>query len=129
MKPCRIAVSVIFCIATTYALQDDLNRLLGDIVKQDTASGKAVVAVLPFVSSSEQIDAGLGRSIAEYAVAFLFNQQKYTIVERMDFARVAQELALSQTDMVDQDKLLQMGKMLSANRIVPEPLATHWVGA
>ncbi|MCU0609975.1 MAG: penicillin-binding protein activator LpoB [Chitinispirillaceae bacterium] len=103
---------------TAFALEDDLNKLLSDLVKQDTTSGMHTLAVLPFACTLKDDPSDAGRTLAEYAVAFLANQNRYTLVDRMQFQKIAGELALSQSGMIDDQKAIEAGKLLSAQLIV-----------
>lgn len=123
MKLYHIPFLLLFCnITMVSALETDLAILMNNLVKQDTASlsatAKPVLAVMPFGCGLKNEPAEAGRAVAEYTIAFFMNQPQYTIVERMEFAKIAGELALSQSGVVDEKKALEAGKMLSAGIII-----------
>jgi hypothetical protein len=111
---------LLLCIfsAMPYALENDLNSLFSDLLGRHEVSGKPTLAVIPFVTLAENVPAEAGRAISEYAVSFIAGQGKYRLVERSEFAKILDELELSNTGMIEEGQILSMGKMLSAEILV-----------
>ncbi|MCU0608276.1 MAG: CsgG/HfaB family protein [Chitinispirillaceae bacterium] len=91
-------------------IEEKIQSLFQQISASDTASSVHAIAVLPFNSSVPDE----GTMVAEKAVVFFSSQPKYKVIERAEFLRVAQELALSQSGMIEEQKAIEAGKMLAA---------------
>ncbi len=79
---------------------------------------KARIAVVPFSSEVEGTSSSCGLSVAEYMVVFLQKRGCTSLVERAEFKKVAQEIGLSQTGLVEEKSVLNVGKILSAEYIL-----------
>jgi TolB-like protein len=99
-------------------LTNDLDRLLNTLLSSHARQSNPTVAVIPFSCTAADCDSLTGRTIAEYAVSFIATQGSYRVVERMDFQKVASELALFQTGVLSDELTLEAGKMLGAQIIV-----------
>jgi TolB-like protein len=79
--------------------------------------GEARVAVIPFTcAAGQKPDQGL--AVAEYVITLISKDKRLKLVDRTEFQKVVAELALSESDMVDPGKVLQVGKLLSANYLL-----------
>jgi TolB-like protein len=77
----------------------------------------ATVAVLPFESQSSQ-GGKPGNAVAEYLVSLLSGRPGVMLVDRMDFAKAMQELALSQSGAIDESRALQLGRTVAATYLL-----------
>jgi TolB-like protein len=73
--------------------------------------------VLPFDSQDGKPN-DASRAASEYAVTYLTRKTSYRVVERGQFQKVAGEIALSQTGLLSEERLLETGRMLSATHLV-----------
>jgi len=101
----------------SFAIQKELGDLFSEIINKDSFTGKKTMAVIPF-ESGEGIEKDAGLTVAEYAVVSFGNSGRYNVVERSQFVKVLNELELAQSDLVDESKQIEMGKMLTADRIL-----------
>ncbi len=100
-----------------FAFQEKLEEMLTSLMEPLGSEAGKVIAVIPFETGHKvKDDAGL--SVAEYSVVFFKNYQKHTVVERTQFAKVLEEMELAQSDLVEESKQIELGKMLSANWIL-----------
>ena len=105
--PIFVALTAAFAFATP---RQDLDGLADKMVNALPA-GKPALAVMP-------IDGDAENAIAEYLVAFLASTGRVTLVERAQFQKALNELAMTQTGMMDDTKAVQVGKELSAKYLV-----------
>lgn len=77
----------------------------------------ATIAVLPFGDRTGRGEQGLGSYVAEKIIQCLHGKG-FTIVERDRLAAAAQEIALSQTGIIDEAGTLRAGQMLAAQSIL-----------
>jgi TolB-like protein len=113
--------SILLFFASTIPAADitnDLDRLFNSLAANHSRGAQMVVAVLPFSCAVADCEQQAGRTIAEYAVSFFSNQGTYRLVERMEFQKVAEEIALSQTGILSKERTLEAGRMLGATIIV-----------
>jgi TolB-like protein len=101
-----------------FALENELNQLFGELAEKTLQIQNKTLAVIPFNVSASGTSQEAGRMVAEYAVSFYSSQNRFQLIERMAFKKVADELALSQTGMIQEDKALEAGKMLSADYLL-----------
>ena len=80
-------------------------------------SSPIVLAVLPF-TVSEGVDSSAGKLFSEYTLYRLSGVPGLSIVERENFEEMMKEIAVSQTGVVPDDKVLQAGEMLAAQYLV-----------
>ena len=109
---------ILFPIKSAHGIQDKLDLLFEKLVTSDTATSTRTTAIIPFSVSLEEAYPDIGRMVAEYAVVFFSVRDKYRVVERMEFVKVMEEQKLSQSDMVDEEQALQIGKLLAADIII-----------
>ena len=109
---------ILFSIKSAHGIQDKLDMLFEKLVTSDTATSTRTTAIIPFSVSLEEAYPDIGRMVAEYAVVFFSVRDKYRVVERMEFVKVMEEQKLSQSDMVDEEQALQIGKLLAADVII-----------
>lgn len=112
--PFGLVFLLIASAASTADITPDLDRLFNSLLAGHSHAASPVVAVLPFSCTAVDCDSQAGNTIAEYAVSFIANQGTYRLVERMAFQKVAEELALSQSDMISEESMIETGKMLGA---------------
>ncbi|MFH0919081.1 MAG: CsgG/HfaB family protein [Fibrobacterota bacterium] len=109
---------ILLCALSACAQDTEFNQLFQDLVRSDTLSGKAVIAILPFKASGQGITEDAGRVVAEFGVAFLRSTGRYHVVERAELSKAVEELKLSQSGLMDESSGLKVGQMLSANRLL-----------
>jgi len=116
-QPALLIIALASVPVKSESIQNDLGRLLKEIVSTDSQARSEVLAVLP-CAVGQGVEAETGQLISEILVEQAKAQGKYTVVDRASFARVLEELEFSQTDLVDNEKQLEMGKLLVASRIL-----------
>ncbi len=80
-------------------------------------SSPMVLAVLPFTVSGE-LDSSAAVALSEYTVYRLSLVPGLSVVERSNFGKMMEEVALSQSGIVPEDKALEAGKVLAARYLV-----------
>ncbi|MBD3393257.1 MAG: hypothetical protein GF418_14135 [Chitinivibrionales bacterium] len=111
-----VFVAVLFagaCAAAEGAVESALSELAGRLLSQAGLSGKHTLAVMPFESRGSH-GPEVGRGIAEYLVAMMQGNPSVDLVDRIEFSKVMEELALSQSGAIDESKALEAGKALAA---------------
>ncbi|OGJ87114.1 MAG: hypothetical protein A2268_15515 [Candidatus Raymondbacteria bacterium RifOxyA12_full_50_37] len=108
------------CILSSFvfSLDQELTSLFNDLIKGDTVKGAKVVAVMPFKCAGKGVTEDNGRSVAEFGVVALQASGQYTLVERTELLKAVQEIQLAQTGLMSDSAGLQIGRMVSANRLV-----------
>ena len=87
------------------------------ILQVNKIGSRLAVAILPFEQKGES--SALGSLIYDGLVDAFVNRSRFNIVGReSDFEAVLRELKLSQTDLVDKTKALNLGRVVSAEGIV-----------
>lgn len=93
----------------------DLNAVFARLLpERDTT---ATVAVLPFTTHGA-LDPDVGVSASECAVVFLTTRTGYRVVERAQYGKVMQEIALSQSGALSDSFALEAGRQLAAQYLV-----------
>jgi hypothetical protein len=113
---CKL-IPLLFLFTFTHAVQKELGELFNDLLTKDDFKGQKIIAIMPF-KVGEGIPADAGRTVSEFAVVNLHSSGKYKIVERQEFGKMLAEQELAQSDLVDEDNQLKLGKMLVAERIL-----------
>ena len=85
---------------------------------------KARLAVLPFTGNMDKKDSSTGRAIAEYIIVCVQKDKRLKLVDRAEFQRIMMELNFSESDMVDPAKVLQAGKLMTANYLLTGTVTT-----
>jgi TolB-like protein len=120
-RVCGMVLATAACVASAQSTPRDIPSLLAGLCDRlfTSASLKpgATVAVMPFESRSEQ-GAKSAHAVSEYLVSLLCGRPGIALVDRMDFSKAMQELALSQSGVVDESTQLQVGRTLAANYLV-----------
>lgn len=98
------------------SMDDKLSILMDSLILKDTVTGSKTLAVLPFGGTSKDDQTGL--AISEFAVQHFHASGRYRIVERSEFQKVLDELEFAASDLVQQDKQIQLGNQLTADRIL-----------
>jgi len=82
-------------------------------------TAERVIAIVPFagIDSSAATQAE-GARLAEYVAAFMGQSRMIKIVERVQFVKVLSEIALAQSDLVDDTTAARAAKMVGADRLV-----------
>ncbi len=114
----KIVALILFLSSLLLAdnLSESLDRLTKELLSGVTLKENVKVAVLPLTDSSGEKNIGL--SIAEYLVVSLQKQSSLSLVDRVEFEKVINELTLSNSEMADTSFALQAGKMRVANYIL-----------
>lgn len=86
---------------------------------------KQGVAIFPFIEKSDKAkDYNLGSTFAEIiARSVVTSSQIFYLVERENFRQLLDELALSQTGLLDNSKLITGGNLAGANAIITGSIA------
>ncbi|MFC1585711.1 FlgO family outer membrane protein [Fibrobacterota bacterium] len=113
----RFTLLLALLITSSFAVQKELGQLFSDLAVKDVFKGRKVIAVMPF-KVGENIPADAGRTVSEFAVVNLAGSGRYQVVERQEFANMLAEQELAQSDLVDEDAQINLGKMLVADRLV-----------
>lgn len=100
------------------AIENDLNRLFSELAAKLPSQSSITMAVFPFSVAAPGTSPAAGAMVAEYAVAFFSTQPSFKVVERGQYRRVAEELALSQTGVIDEGRALEAGKLLAAEYLL-----------
>jgi len=98
---------------------DNLEGMMGTLfsnVSLDTANPKTV-AVLPF-PVAPGVAPQAGKMASEYAVVDISTRKGIKVVERAEFDKMMQELALSQSGIVPETRTLEAGKILEAQYLI-----------
>jgi len=74
------------------------------------------VAILPFSSSDSTKNHGF--DISEHLVSFMAQSGYVTFVDRANVAKIAEEIAFSQSDMVDVETAVEAGRLIGAEKII-----------
>jgi TolB-like protein len=77
------------------------------------AAGKTM-AVVPFTDNTGT-GSRHGESVAEYMVTAVQKSGVFRMVDRLQFQKAMEEIALSQSDVIDENSSLKIGKILSAS--------------
>ncbi|KMQ51950.1 hypothetical protein CHISP_1205 [Chitinispirillum alkaliphilum] len=98
---------------------DNAEKIISSLVNMLSPDPNApkVLAVLPF-TVSEGVDFSAGKSLSEYTVYHLSSVAGLSVVERERFVDMMKEIAVSQTGIVPEDKVLRAGEMLAAQYLV-----------
>lgn len=110
--------------ASGFALQaqqpwgNDIDGLAGRMDEAVTRSGKVQIAVLDFTDLDGKGNA-LGQQLADDLRYYLLQRQApYSILERRFLDRVIEEQRLSAQATVDEERAIQLGKLMSADAIL-----------
>ena len=98
-------------------IESALDRLAQDLLSQVTLDSRHTLAIMPFETKGS-IKQDVGRDIAEYLVAIAQNHPSFELVDRMQFSKVMEELALSQSGAIDESKAVEAGKALAAQYLL-----------
>jgi TolB-like protein/TM2 domain-containing membrane protein YozV len=96
---------------------DNLEKMMEALISGAALDTASTIAVLPF-TVAPGVEPKVGMMAAEYAVVNLSARRGIKVVERAGFAKMMQELTLSQSDIVQESKALAAGKVLAARYIV-----------
>jgi TolB-like protein len=99
---------------------DDTNIQVGDTVEQDTS--RKAVAILPFLDSEGQ-ETPQAKTVSEQLGTGLRNNG-ITLVERMRFNEVVNELALQTNFVFDPKQVKEIGRQLGATAVIFGTLTT-----
>ena len=113
-----LLISVLLVPSALFALDQELTSLFSDLVKNDTAKGAKIIAIMPFKAAGQGVTEDVGRSVAEFGVVALQASGQYTVVERDQMIKAVEEIQLSQTGLMNDSSGLTVGKMLSADRLL-----------
>jgi hypothetical protein len=100
------------------ALDQELTTLFSDLIKNDPAQGAKVIAIMPFKTAGQGVTKEAGRSVAEFGVVLFQGSGRYKVVERADLLKAVSEITLAQSGLMNDSAGLQVGKMLSADRLL-----------
>ena len=96
-----------------------LTMISFNIVDISAQTDKVIVAVSEFTAGSEQIDdETFGENIVEMLKTELSGYDDLIVVERTKIEAIYQELALSQTGILNDNKALEAGKLLGADFVI-----------
>ena len=84
------------------------------------------IAVAPFEGpDSSAASRQAGRDAAEYVSTFLAQCDQFEVVERAQLARLLEEFALGQSDVIDESTAVKSGKMAGATHVVVGRLSSE----
>lgn len=109
---CILLISVSLFAAN--GIDEQLSRHFSDLTGKVNPAQPMTIAVIPYENRT-QASPDPGRSIAEFAVAHLQQNKSFILVDRMQFNKTMEELALSQTGVIDEKNALSVGKALAAS--------------
>ena len=109
---CILLISVSLFAAN--GIDEQLSRHFSDLTGKVNPAQPMTIAVIPYENRT-QASPDPGRSIAEFAVAHLQQNKSFILVDRMQFNKAMEELALSQTGVIDEKNALSVGKALAAS--------------
>jgi hypothetical protein len=114
----RLTATVLLFSSTAFPLDKELTALFGDLIKGDTTRAVKVIAVMPFGASGKSVTEDAGRSVAEFGVVALQSSGRYRVVERAQMGKALEEIKLAQSGLMSDSAGIQVGKMLSADRLL-----------
>ncbi len=103
--------------ASAGELENDLSALTQRLIDDISGEESPRIAVLPLEGSSEMLRKA-GRGTAEYILALLVQDPRFTVVDRKHYTKALEELALSQSGVIDETEALEVGKFLSAQYLI-----------
>ncbi len=98
-------------------VEDKLNDLADKLTANLDVSEKRTLAILPFESKIGG-EENTGQGIAEYLVAVFQGNPSFELVDRIAFNKVLEEIDLSQTEEIDPEHAVQIGKALAAHSLL-----------
>jgi TolB-like protein len=112
-KKCLLVILLYISAIFAQSADQALNNLADKLVTSIDFTNKPTLAVVPFENKITS-DSKLGYGIAEYLVAVFQNNPSITLVDRLSFHKTMEELALSQTGVIDETKTVEIGKTAAA---------------
>ncbi len=104
---------------TKRILRDQMSQIAEQEPLETAETSPRIVAVFPFTyHGTEDRYAPLARGLAELVSVDLANVSSIRVVERVRLQALLDELALSQTQYMDETNAPRIGKMLGAGRLV-----------
>lgn len=106
------------------AIDQDLSFLFKELSQKVTPTKGAVLAVLPFEMQAQDLAKNSGVVVAEFGIGYFQKEGKFTVVDRANFKALVNEQELANSDLVEQEKAIQMGKLLTAQYLVTGVIST-----
>lgn len=97
-----VLILLLLFITSTAVAQDD---------------GRETVAILDFATSGE-IDEAEMRVFVDFMTSHIFGTGRYRVVDRMQRDTLMSEIEFSVSDLSDEEKRLQLGRQLSADKLI-----------
>lgn len=105
------------CLASE--ADEKINAFTDELFKSDKLDTAGVIAVIPFTTKNMLAAEGnIGIGIAEIIVLQILMRNYMKLVERMEMQKVLEEIALSQTGLMNDQNVIEGGNFLSADYIL-----------
>ena len=116
----RLLLILLFTISMGYSktLTDEMSSFSAELFNGSTLESHEHIAVLPFETKESHSGGDLGTAIAEILISQIIQNHYGKVVERTQLKAVIQEQMLSESGMVDQSDMIELGKLASAEYLV-----------
>jgi len=99
-------------------LSEDILLFSSDLFANSSITDTQHIAVLPFETTESHSDGDLGTAFAEFLISDIVQNNRSKIVERMQLNTIMQEMMLSESGMIDQNDMVELGKMAAADYLI-----------
>lgn len=116
MRRALLFVLLFSILLNAASVEKQIHTLSDELMRSISIDKDQQLAVLPFMKKEGESDLGL--AIAEILIANIMQNNDITLVDRQNLKSIIDEQTLALSGMIDENKMIEVGKMASADFIL-----------
>lgn len=114
----KFYVMILFLPLLSFAVEFSVTDFVTELFSSSTISNEKYAAVLPFETQETHSDGDLGVAFAEFLITDIVQNSRAQLVDRTQLKTIIEEMTLSESGIIDESQMLELGKLSSAAYIV-----------